>query len=714
MTIVRFPVRQALHACGLCLLATQVHAQQADASLRPITVTADALDLDDTRPFTVSTATKMALDIKDVPQTVESLEVSKFKVYGINDLSVLLDGVPGVDTSYDMRGDGVMIRGFSADSNDIYRDGVRASGQIRRSTANVERIEVVKGPASVLYGRGLGGGMVNMISKQANFTSPSSVGIRAGSHGNRGANVDINHVVSPNFAVRLTADYEEADSFRRGISNENKMVSPSLIYDNQNGFSWLLQYTWDKVWRIPDRAPAFDNLPAGVSYRTAYAHPDDFVEDEMKMARSVLSYRLNDQWSLKWTLAHHDANQDFDHLYAGSYCQPDGTRLSTGARCTTPGLMTFTTAWQVTNNQTLSNVLDLSGKFSTGSWQHDLLVGVELADEKRRPDLSTSGSDPAILYPYGIDPFNPVWTQPKAVHGAPATSNRHEAQAQAIYVQDLISVSEQWKLLLGARFDRFEFKSHNLISGQRRSYDGDTISPRAGVLWQPLAQHSFYASFSKNFAPYGGRTLMSVAVAEDAVYDDEPQYSDQYEVGMKSEWLEGNLSSQLSVYTLELNNIRYRPDPDNDPYRWAVRGQERSRGVELSVAGKLGESWYVRSGLGVLEAKVVKDVTTPASVGKYKQGTAKVTGNLFLRYAPEGSDWYGESGVTFRDSVYNNLANTSERASYGRWDASVGWRPMPWVVTAAVTNIADRRYWRSTSMPGAPRSFLVNASYVFR
>src|SRR5690606_28269191 len=204
----------------------------------------------------------------------------------------------------------------------------------------------------------------------------------------------------------------------------------------------------------------------------------------------------------------------------------------------------------------------------------------------------------------------------------------------AIYVQDLISVSEQWKLLLGARFDRFEFKSHNLISGQRRSYDGDTISPRAGVLWQPLAQHSFYASFSKNFAPYGGRTLMSVAVAEDAVYDDEPQYSDQYEVGMKSEWLEGNLSSQLSVYTLELNNIRYRPDPDNDPYRWAVRGQERSRGVELSVAGKLGESWYVRSGLGVLEAKVVKDVTTPASVGKYKQGTAKVTGNLFLRYAP--------------------------------------------------------------------------------
>ena len=101
--------------------------------------------------------TRNGLDKKDIPQTVDTIDVSKYKLYGANDLSVMLQGTPGVSTSYDMRGDGIMLRGFSADTGDIYRDGVRESGQVRRSTANVERIEILKGPASVLYGRSGGG-----------------------------------------------------------------------------------------------------------------------------------------------------------------------------------------------------------------------------------------------------------------------------------------------------------------------------------------------------------------------------------------------------------------------------------------------------------------------------------------------------------------------------------------------------------------------------
>ncbi|WP_447502234.1 TonB-dependent receptor plug domain-containing protein, partial [Acinetobacter pittii] len=106
--------------------------------------------------------------------------------YGSNDLSVMLQGTPGVSTSYDMRGDGITIRGFGADTGDIYRDGIRESGQVRRSTANIERIEILKGPASVLYGRSAGGGVVNMVSKFANFDSKSSVGAYAGSYDNYG------------------------------------------------------------------------------------------------------------------------------------------------------------------------------------------------------------------------------------------------------------------------------------------------------------------------------------------------------------------------------------------------------------------------------------------------------------------------------------------------------------------------------------------------
>ncbi len=710
------PARRVLSVClSLAMLpaAAQV-APPSATTLDTLVVTADVLDRDDSRPGTVSTATKTALDPKDVPQTINTLEMSKSKVYGLNDLSVLLDGTPGVDTSYDMRGDGILLRGFEADSNDIYRDGVRSAGQVRRSTANVERIEIVKGPASVLYGRGLGGGMVNLVSKQARFDGVSSANIRFGSWNNQGGTLDINEVLSPQWAVRLTADYEEADSFRRGIANDNRMISPSVLFDNGNGLTWLGQYTYDKIHRIPDRAPAYDALPADVSHRIAYAHPDDFVEDTMRMARSVLDYRIADDWSVKWTAALSEVSQDFDHLYAGTYCGTDGRPLSNGRPCTTRGLMTFTRAWQGTENRTLSNTIDLTGRLRTGAIEHDLLVGIEDSREQRNPDLSTSAatSDPSLAYPFGVDPYNPQWVAPKTPRGAARTSNRHRAESQALYVQDLMAFGDHWKILAGARFDRFDFRTTNRITNQTRSYDGTSLSPRVGLIWQPVEAHSVYASYSKNFAPYGGRGLMSVAVAENAVFDEEPQYSRQLETGLKSDWFDGRLSSQLAVYELELYNVRYRPDPENDPFTFAVRGSERSRGVEASLTGRLARDWYLRSGFGLQEAKVVEDKMTPANEDKYRISVARRTGNAFIRYAPEGA-FYGEVGVTYRGPVFNNAANTSERAGYTRWDASLGWRVMPWTVTLAVTNLTDTDYWRSTSMPGAPRTALVSINYVF-
>ena len=683
-------------------------------TLDTIKVTADAIDPDDSRAKTVSSATRIAMEPRDVPQTVNVLEMSKFKVYGLNDLNVLLDGTPGVDTSYDMRGDGIMIRGFAADSNDIYRDGIRNAGQIRRGTANVERIEIVKGPASVLYGRGLGGGVVNLISKQASFDAVSSVNTRAGSWDSRAATVDINRVLSPRFAVRLTADHEHADSFRRGISSHSRMLSPSVLFDNGDGLDWLLQYTDERIWRRPDRAPAHDSLPAGVSTRTAYAHPDDFVADRTRTLRTVLNQRLSDDWTARVTAAWNRSSQDFDHLYAGSYCRPDGTLLANGRPCPTPAAMTFTRAWQETDNTTATGMIDVIGKFSIGRIAHDLLVGVEYSREQRHPDLATSTphSDPSLRYPHGVDPFHPAWPGPKPPRGWATTSNRHAAEARALYVQDLVTLAPQWKMMAGLRFDRFMFRSHNRINGKQRRYEGSTTSPRLGVIWQPTDAHSLYASYSRNFAPYGGRGLMGVAVSEEAVFDARPQYSRQYEVGGRNDWSQGRLSSHWSIYELELYNVRYQPDPENDPFHWAVRGRERSRGIEGSLTGRLGQAWYVRGGVGLQEVRIVQDRANPANEGRHRQGSAQKTGNLFMRYAPAGA-WYGETGVTFRGPIYNDLANTSRRPGYARWDASVGWRTQPWTITLAATNLANSRYWRSTSMPGTPRSLLLSVNYLF-
>lgn len=184
---------RAVAALAGLACAAAASAQQQDSTgltLPTVQVNASQYDADDVRPEGVTTATKTYMAPRDIPQTIDTLEVNKYKSYGINDLATMLDGVPGVNTSYDMRGEGVMIRGFQADAGDIYRDGVRESGQVRRSTANVERIEILKGPASVLYGRSAGGGVVNLVSKQARFDAKSSVTLRGGSWDNVGGTID--------------------------------------------------------------------------------------------------------------------------------------------------------------------------------------------------------------------------------------------------------------------------------------------------------------------------------------------------------------------------------------------------------------------------------------------------------------------------------------------------------------------------------------------
>jgi iron complex outermembrane receptor protein len=698
--------RATAGAAAACLALLQGGALAQDAqhpqqTLPAVQVTGDQYDADDVRPEGVTTATKTYMAPKDIPQAIDTLEVNKYKSYGINDLSVMLDGVPGVNTNYDMRGEGVYIRGFQADSGDIYRDGVRDSGQLRRSTANVERIEILKGPGAVLYGRGSGGGVINLVSKQARFDAKSSVTLRAGSWDNYGGTIDINRVVNNHVAVRLTADREQAHSFRSGIRNRNEMISPSILVDTRTGLRWTGQYTYDNVWRRPDRGPVYGELPAGISIRQGFAHPDDYVEDRLRVLRSDLSYDFNPAWSLRWVASKREASQDFDHVFGGTYCNAAG-RTAAGAACTYPGLMRQNYAWQATNNKTTTHTLDLTGRAELAGMRHELLIGLEHSEEERQPQVYGTVPGPTI------DPFNPVWPARPAQRPDPTQNNLHEAASRALYVQDFVHLAPQWKLLVGARYDSYDFDTLNRLTGTTRAASGSSVSPRAGLVWQPVREHSVYTSYSKSYSPYGGRGMLGVSGAQ----DDEPRYSRQVEAGIKSDWLDGGLSTQLAAYQLEHYNIRYQPDAVNSPLEWAVRGKERSRGIEFSLAGRVAPSWYVRGGVGLMSAKVAEDRSAPANVGKRLMNTAQRNGNLFLRYAPQGP-WYGEIGVTHTSERYSNAANTARVPGYTRWDALVGWRAAPWTVTLAISNLLDKEYWRSSSMPGAPRSVLVSANYQF-
>lgn len=511
--------------------------------------------------------TRNGLDKKDIPQTVDTIDVQKYKIYGSNDLSVMLQGTPGVSTSYDMRGDGITIRGFGADTGDIYRDGIRESGQVRRSTANIERIEILKGPASVLYGRSAGGGVVNMVSKFANFDSKSSVGAYAGSYDNYGTTADINQVLNDNLAVRLTGEYGEAGSFRSGIENKIEMFSPSFTYKNDDGkLTWTTQYTYDKLNRVPDRGPTRDNLPAGTSIKMGFAQDGDYVDDILQVVHTDVNYEYAPDWNFHWAASYRQAEQNFDHFYFGNYCGLNG-KNSKNEACTKKGYIDQIYYWQQTSNKTTTNTFDIKGKFKTGQLEHQIMVGTDWTYEQREPRLANKTQNGSAIYGY----VNPITGEREYSRGnGPLKISQHnynEGTTYGVFIQDLIGLNDQLKLMMGLRYDYFDFSTTNKIKNEHRNVKDSTFSPNVGLVWQPVPEHSFYTSYSKSFAPFGGQMgVNQVTGSTDvAIMDKEPQYNEQYEVGVKSEWFDNRLNTQFSVFDIRKNNIRYKPNPDSEP-----------------------------------------------------------------------------------------------------------------------------------------------------
>ncbi|MCU4329517.1 TonB-dependent siderophore receptor [Acinetobacter pittii] len=658
--------------------------------------------------------TRNGLDKKDIPQTVDTIDVQKYKIYGSNDLSVMLQGTPGVSTSYDMRGDGITIRGFGADTGDIYRDGIRESGQVRRSTANIERIEILKGPASVLYGRSAGGGVVNMVSKFANFDSKSSVGAYAGSYDNYGTTADINQVINDNLAIRLTGEYGESGSFRSGIENKIEMFSPSFTYKNDDGtLTWTTQYTYDKLGRVPDRGPSRDILPAGTSIKMGFAQDGDYVDDILQVVRTDVNYQYAPDWNFHWAASYRQAEQNFDHFYFGTYCGLDGNDLK-GKACTTKkGYINQIYYWQQTSNKTTTNTFDIKGKFKTGKLEHQIMLGTDWTYEQREPRLANEAKNGST---YGY--VNPFTGEREYSRGnGPLVMKQHnynEGTTYGVFIQDLIGLNDQLKLMMGVRYDYFDFSTTNKLTKEHRNVKDSSFSPNVGLVWQPLPEHSFYTSYSKSFAPFGGQMGVNQVTGNTDVtkMDKEPQYNEQYEVGVKSEWLDNRLNTQFSVFDIRKNNIRYKPKPNEEPEVWATAGQHQSRGLEFSFIGRVLENVFVRGGYGYTDAKVKEDKQKPGQEGNYLANTSKNTGNLFVRYLPT-EQWYTEVGVTYVGSYYPNINNQVKMEGFNRVDAAIGYSADPWNVTLAVNNLTNKEYWRSDSMPGTPRNVLLRLNYQF-
>ena len=668
----------------------------------PATAISAEAQADDPRVKVSNTATRTSTPVRYVPQAIDSIKTSNVASYGTNDIGDALSGMPNVSSSADTRFDSLRIRGFDA-SNDFYLDGIRDDSQYKRDLHNIDRVEVLKGPAAVLYGRGSQGGIVNRVSKMPEAGRRSTIEAQGGSEDLRSLYADLSTDPSENISLRLNMGNMDENSFRDGVSGNRQLFAPSMSWQLTPDLNWLVQYEYSRYNRTPDRGiPGVNGRPADVGRDTTYGNDHDFIDDKSQSLRSKLTYEINDNWQLRQTLGVFKLDSDFDNTYLTGYTPT--TRQVTRQH------------WQQDlTTRNVYNNLELEGGFDTFGLEHRLLTGVETGSQRRDPTLynAATGRTPGARPVPSLDLYNPNRDLRHTGSMQVSSSSHTEVESRAVYVQDQLRLNDQWQLLGGLRYDTFDIESTNKLRNMSEDRDSHSTSPRVGLVWTPLHNHSFYASWSKTFSPVGGGLIGITPGAAGNTNDLSPELTKQKEIGVKSDWLDDRLSTTLAIYDLELYNRR-TTDP-NDPTLTVMSGLQRSRGIELTATGNIVGNWYVRGGVGVQDATIEKD--NNGLEGKRINNVAKHNGSLFLTWKPE-MGWYSETGLTLVGQRYADNANTTVLPGYGRWDALVGYRMKDWDLRAALNNITDRDYYASATsqyqiQPGAPRSVVMTGTYSF-
>ncbi|HAT1545120.1 TonB-dependent receptor [Aeromonas hydrophila] len=640
----------------------------------------------------VATATRTNTPAKLVPQAIDSVKASELTAFGQPTLSEALTGIPGVNASGDTRFDGVNIRGFSA-SNDFYLDGFRDDMQYTRDLGNTERVEVLKGPAAVLYGRGSTGGIVNRVSKKPQKGLESSVSAQVGSFDSRRLAADLNGEAGEQVQVRLNLAQEDKDSFRNGVTSKRTLLAPSVNWEINDKLNWLVQYERNEHDRTPDRGiPGVNGRPADVPKEYVYSDTRrDFIDDVAQSTRSRLTWDINDQWQLRQQLGYTSLDSQFDNTYVTSVKGDQVTR----------------SRWQqdLKANSLISNT-EAEGQLQTGPVEHRLLVGFEQNWQERTPKLyqNATAIPAGNLYDPGSLP---------TYDGAMKLSSdaNHKVRGYGLYLQDQLSLGD-WHLLAGLRRDDFTVTSRRNDLNKEETVSVTSLSPRLGLVWNPIEEHAFYTSYSKTFTPVGGELIGITPGDKNNNLD--PQHTRLYEGGVKSDWLDGRLATTLSLYRLEMYNKRSK-DP-LDPTKVILTGLQRTEGIELSARAQLTDELYLRGGIAIQDAEQVK--ADADLQGKRPMNVSRQNGELFAGYQSGKQGWFGETGVTAVGDRFADNANTTTLPGYARFDARAGYRWQQWETQLSVENLTDHDYFVSATsasqiMPGTPRQLHLSAAYRF-
>jgi catecholate siderophore receptor len=700
-------------------IAPAVSGQAAFSPSAPAEVSLPAVEVSgqqDSKSFQAETSTvgsKTPTALRDIPQAVTVINRSLLESQGLTSFQDALRNAPGVTVGAaegGSIGNNVNLRGFTA-RTDIYLDGFRDRGQYYRDTFDLESIEVLYGPSSMLFGRGSTGGVINQVSKQAQLKPVSEVSTTIGNDDRYRTTVDLDRPLSDTSAFRINAFGQSMGSTRDVEKNKDFGVAPEVRFGigtpTEVTLSALIQHNDDQ----PDYGvQSVNGHPAPVDKGTYYGLTDDRTIQDTQILSARVTHHFSDDLTLR--------NETQYSHYTVDARETAPQSVLTGPLATSPALTNgnFTTLPlsslfiklqshdRIITDSSLYNTTDLISKFNTGWIKHELVTGVELGHDNYTNQSYSRANLPIVPL---IDPPQQA-SSPSSpeILGNYANSG---ANSIGIYANDTISLGEHWKIVGGLRWDRYQAEISNTISlPGYTSQTNDFTSVRAGVIWQPTDTQSYYVSYGTSFDP----SLETLTVTN-GQQNLAPEENRSYEVGAKWDLLEGNLSVTTSLFQIEQTNTRTLDDDGN----YELSGNVRVNGFQAGVTGHITNNWQVYGGYTYLDALVVQ--AADGTQGHTPANTPRNTVTLWTTYQPI-HNWEVGGGMTYLSSRYASNTNFVEVGGYTRWDATVAFHQPKYDLRLNLLNLTNKEYYDALiasdggrAVPAVGRTVLLTGTYRF-
>ena len=647
----------------------------------------------------------------DIPQAVTVVSEKLMTDRNAHTLKEALRNVPSLTFNAGEGGrigDNITIRGYSA-VGDLYLDNVRDVAQYNREVFNLEQVDVLRGSASMLFGRGSTGGVVNQVSKVPVAMDFADLSLTGGSFGYARATADVNQRISDTTAVRLNLMGTRSDGFREN-SQERYGIAPSIKFGIDTPDEVTLSYYFLKDDNTPDFGiPYFKGKPIEVPVTRFYGMPGvDFDRNEARIATLTWQHQFADKSKLVTTVRRGDFDRD---LWAVAPRFPSGANAPTSIDETTP--INRQRQARGGKEHTRTAQFDYTTALKTGQIEHDLLVGAEFLSERAlrwtntspipNPATNVGNTIPVGVLPVGYQQFTQT---------AP---NSYDSDTTGLYLQNTVSLSPQWKLILGARHDVLDASyqrtptSPQMVNNDYERTDR-VWSYRSGVMYQPNPLLSYYASYGTSFNPSA-----ELYQLDDRSVNTPPEKNRNIEAGVKADMLDGDLSLRAALFRSEKTNERNTDVASPDIY--LLSGRRHTDGLELEASGRITPRWETFATASFMRARIDEGVGNNAAlVGNTPINTPRYTASLWTTYALD-SNWKIGGGLEAIGKRYANPTNTVEVPAYTRVDGMLSYNQKHYTVRLNALNLLDRDYYESVYqghiIPGTPRNVQLSFEYRY-